>query len=507
MNAPSSAARLVLGLDCSTTAAKVILVDPDGAVVGRGRRDLALDMPGPGRHEQDPRTWWEGTRGAIREALTGVDAGRVVALAMSHQRESFAYLDESGEPLRPAVLWVDSRAGAEVAELGTDRVHELSGKPPDVTPALYKMAWIARHEPDVPARAARVVDTHGYLVWCLTGRWATSWASADPLGLLDMQTFGYAPELLELAGVGLAQLCELVAPGAVIGTVRADVARDLGLGPSVPVAAGAGDGQCAGLGADITEPGRAYLNLGTAVVAGTDAADYRWSRAYRTLASPLAGRYTQETLLSSGAYLVGWFVRHFGSPGEAERGTPDASLWEEAAALPPGSDGLVTLPYWNCAQTPYWDPEASGAVLGWRGSHGRAHLFRSLLEGVAMELRLQWSGLEADLTGFRAVGGGARNALWPRIVADATRVPITLCAEPETSALGAAALAAGAVGLCGEVGDVRAAARAFCRLGETFEPDPATGPAYDRVYEVYSRLYLQLREIFPALARIGSAPP
>src|SRR5690606_25540981 len=130
---------------------------------------------------------------------------------------------------------------------------------------------------------------------------------------------------------------------------------------------------------------------------------------------------------------------------------PDPKLQAEAARIGPGADGLLTLPYWNCAQTPHWDPFASGATIGWRGSHGPAHLYRSLLEGVAFELRLQWNGVGVELghpvERFLAVGGGAKSPLWSQIVADVTGVPVTACREPETSALGAAALAAAATGL------------------------------------------------------------
>ncbi|HET6499379.1 MAG TPA: FGGY family carbohydrate kinase [Amycolatopsis sp.] len=474
----------VVGIDCSTTSAKAVVFDEAGACVAQGRAGLDTAMPRPGRHEQDPRRWWSATEQALRQAIAAVGPDRVAAIGVTHQRETFACLDRDGTALRPAILWLDGRAGEQAAAAGTERVHRLSGKPPDITPALYKLMWLREHEPSIMDRMARVVDVGGYLLHELTGRWVTGWGSADPLGLLDMSTFEYAPELLDLAGIGAAQLPELVPPGTVVGEFE-----------SIPVVASVGDGQAAGLGADVLAPGRAYLNLGTGIASGTPSPVYRAARAFRTLASPLAGDYTLETLLSSGTYLVSWFARQFDGGGEV----PGEGLQAAAAALPPGADGLMTLPYWNSAQTPNWDPFASGAVIGWRGVHGPAHLYRSLLEGIAFELRLQTEGVAAEqgtpIVEYRAMGGGSRSPLWTQMIADVTGRPVTVCAETETSALGAAIQAAAAVGLHG---DLRASARAMTRFSRTVEPSSS---AYEPFFEIYQRLYGQLAETLAALHR------
>ncbi|MPY81596.1 MAG: carbohydrate kinase, partial [Actinophytocola sp.] len=175
---------------------------------------------------------------------------------------------------------------------GSARLHELTGKVPDPTPALYKLHWLNEHEPGLVARAHRVVDVHGYLVGRLTGQWCTSWASADPLGLVDMKSLDYSDEVLAGVGVQRAQLPTLVAPGETVGVLTPQVAESVGLRGDIPLIAGAGDGQCAGLGADVTASGSAYLNLGTAVVSGMHSSQYLWDRAFRTLASPLRGAYT-----------------------------------------------------------------------------------------------------------------------------------------------------------------------------------------------------------------------
>ena len=470
---------LVVAVDCSTTAAKAIAVDGGGRTVSTGSHALPLHQPAPGRHEQDAEQWWEATVAALTDAVAGVDEPRrVTAICVTHQRESFVCLDTDGHPLRPAILWLDSRASAEIEALGTERVLTISGKPPDTTPALYKLAWLARNEPAMLAGAARVAEVHAFLAERLTGSWATSTGSADSLGLLDLATQDWSDELLATAGVRRDQLPRLVPPGRVLGSLRRDVARRIGLPATIPLVSGIGDGQTAGLGAGVVEPGLAYLNLGTSMVLGTPSTQMLTSRAFRTLVGAPEGTFVLETVLNAASYLASWFRREFGDPTLA--GAPDPYLDAAAALIPPGADGLLTVPYWNAAQTPYWDPYARGVVLGWSGSHTRTHLYRSLLEGVAFELRLHLDGLEAA-TGrrverIRAMGGGSRSVLWSQIVADVTGRQIQLCEGGEISARGAAVSSWTGAGLrvpgSVERPTVAAVSRAMAQLGTRVVPQP-----------------------------------
>lgn len=496
--------RLVLAVDCSTTAAKAVVFDAAGRAAATGRASLTMQQPQPGWHEQDATTWWDATAGAIGQAVAGVDdPRRIAAICVTNQRQSFVCLDETDRPLRPAVLWLDSRATAEIEQYGTARVQQLSGQPADVTPSLYKLAWLRRNEPSVLARAARVGDVQAYLVRRLTGRWATSTGSADALGLFDMRSFSWSDELLGCAGVRRDQLPELFPVGAVIAPLSADVAAALGLPAAIPVVAGIGDGQAAGVGANALQAGSAYINLGTAMVMGVQSDSYVRDPAFRTLAGATPGTYTLETVLNSGAYVATWYREQFGD--HALAGAPDPRLEAAAALLPPGSEGLLTLPYWNCAQTPYWDPHARGAVVGWHGRHGPAHMYRSLLEGVAYELRLHLEAIEAatgePITSLRAMGGGARSTLWTQIIADVTQRQLLICAEEEISALGAAMLGqAQTPDDDGRTRTVAATGAAMAAYGGGVDPDPTRAPDYDRFYALQRRLYPQLRDIFSGLA-------
>jgi len=320
---------LVIAVDCSTTAAKAVIYDEAGQTVAQAAHPLSTLQPRPAWHEQDAEQWWTATQGAIAEAVGAlVDPGRVRALCITHQRESFVCLDSGGRALRPAILWLDGRAHEEIAELGSTRVHEVSGKPPDTTPAIYKLAWLARHEPAVLRNAVHVGDVQAYLVWRLTGRWATSHGSADTLGLFDLRRMDWPAELLDLAGVRVEQLPELVPAGEEPGTLSRELARSLGLPGAVPVVSGKGDGQAAGLGLGATLPGVAYLNLGTSMALGVQSEEYLWDPAFRTLAGIRAGKFTLETVLNAAAYVATWCR-------ERSVSLESAARWERTWRPPP----------------------------------------------------------------------------------------------------------------------------------------------------------------------------
>jgi xylulokinase len=499
MGALSGGGPLVVALDLSTTAAKAVVLDGRGTVLAEAAVPLETAQPHPTWHEQDARQWWDAARSAIRGAVGQVEAGRVGAVCLTHQRETFVCLDAAGAPLRPAILWVDGRAGAEIAELGTDEVHRVSGKPPDTTPAVYKLAWLRRNEPGVLAVATRVGDVQAYLAWRLTGRWATSVASADTLGLLDLARREWSPMLMDLAGVRTDQLPDLVPTGREIAPLTPAVSAELGLPGPVPLVAGLGDGQSAGLALRADQPGIAYLNLGTSMVLGVRADDFVTDLSFRTLAGMVDGTYTLETVLNSAAYLASWCRRELGDPAQPGQ---ESLAWFEAAAaeIPAGSEGLLTLPYWNAAQSPYWDPNAKGAVVGWHGRHTRGHLYRSILEGVALELRLHLENLERT-TGrpvetIRAVGGGARSDLWMRIVTGVTQRPAVVCSAGEMSAAGAGVLAH--AWLAGRPGEVTSAPPP----GHEVVPDPSVADVYAQLFEVYRGLYPSLKDTFASLAAL-----
>lgn len=488
---------LVIGVDSSTTACKAIAWDQHGRAVAQGRASYALLQPEPTWHEQNAEDWWAGACKALRECISQIDARQVQAIAITHQRESFAPVDHEGRPLRNAILWSDERSRVQIdvmeARFGRDELHRLTGKPPSMTQSLPKMLWLLEHEPETVLHAHKIVDVQAFLVHRLTGHFRTSLASADPMGLVDIINRRWAADLIQALGLNLSQFADVAEPGAILGKVTANAARVTGLAEGLPVVAAAGDGQCAGLGANATMPGRAYLNLGTAVASGVISADYPCNRAFRTLIAPVPGCYFAEHILRGGVFTIGWFVERFASD---LRNTwlplsPEELLEAAAAKLPPGAGGLMLVPYWNNVMSPYWDPAASGIVIGWTGAHGREHLYRAILEGIAYEQRLVGDAMMATVgqrfTEYVTMGGGSRSKLWCQIVADVTGVPVLRSTSTEATCLGAGILAATAVGW---YADVRAAAAAMTATAESFTPQPAPQARYDRLYrEIYQPLF------------------
>ena len=500
-----SAPDLVIGIDCSTTAAKAVVWDVTGRAVAVGRRGYGLSHVRSGWVEQHAPDWWKATSEALAEAVAKVGAGRIAGVGITHQRETFVCLDAEGEPIRPAITWMDVRATAEVEAFGTAEVHRITGKPPNPTPAWYKLLWLKRHEPGTIARTAHVVDVAGYLVHKLTGEWATSWACADPLGLVDLARFDYDDRLLSMAGLTRDKVSRLLPPGAIAGKLRADVAAEVGLPAGLPVVVGAGDGQSAGLGCNVTRAGRAYLNLGTGTVSGVHADSYSHAMAYRTMGGPVPGSYIFETFIGGGTQNVVWFVDQLGVP-EGSSGKPPEQLLEDAAAsVPIGAGGLLCLPYWTGAMTPYWDGHARGAFVGLSGLHGKPHMYRAVLEGIALEQRLLTTGVEAAtgqaIDEILMLGGGSRSPLWCQIIADVLGRSVKLVREQESTALGAGIHAAAALGLHP---GLREAADAMTGIEKGYEPDAEAHARYASVFEAYRSIYLGLRTTFQLIAEKAS---
>lgn len=489
---------LVIAIDSSTSATKAVVVDASGKVLSTGKADIDLLTPGMDKYEHDPTQWWSSTNTAISNAVAALDESdceRIKALCITHQRESFALVDEDGEALRPAILWLDSRAGDEIKEFGSDHIHELSGKPADTTPALYKIAWLKKHQPDTLKAAHKLVDVHAYLAHRLVGRWVSAVGSADTLNLLDIANVDYSDELLEIAGVSRDQMAELAEPASIIDTIKPEILSEWGLNDDVVLVAGVGDGQAAGLGTSAIEEDVAYVNIGTSIVAGVHAFEYAYSPAYRTLLGGIPGSFVLEIVQNSGSVLANWFREELGDP--AHGGGLDPELDKAAEALEPGTDGLLTVPYWNAVQSPHWDPFAKGIQVGWSTAHTRAHMYRSIIEGMAMELRGNLERVQEStgrkLKELRCTGGGSRNPLYRRIFADATGLPLVVSGVEEVSAQGAAMMAMAAIGA---YPDVQAASEGMASFVDRTDPDPEAYEVYGQWAEIQQDIYPALEEIF-----------
>ncbi|MGH7118637.1 MAG: xylulokinase [Acetobacteraceae bacterium] len=490
---------LVIGLDSSTTATKAIAWNSAGTAVAVGRAAIPMRNPMPGHYEQDAADWWNAACASLRELAAKIDPARIAGLAIANQRETIGFFAADGAPLRSAIIWLDDRAGAQVerfgAEFGAERVHAISGKPLDVIPCLYRLIWLRENEPEVFRATDVVADVHGYLCFRLTARWSTSTASADPMGMLDMERLDWSEEIIGAAGIPRAKLLPLQRPGMHAGEVTPAAAAATGLRAGTPVFTGGGDGQCAGAGVGTVRPGSAYINLGTAVVSGSYSPTYVHDRAFRTETAVAEDGYICETCLRAGTFLIDWLVREMFGIEAAGQAAALSELERQASALSVGAGGILLLPYWQGSMTPHWDMRARGVVAGISGSSRRADLFRAVLEGIALDLACSatraGAAIGREIEQFIAIGGGATSDLWMQIIADATARPVLRSTTIEASSLGAAMAAAKGVGWFPTIAE--AASAMVGATSRRFMPDAGRVARYAALRDLHA-------ELWPALA-------
>ncbi len=490
---------LVVGLDCSTTSSKAIAFDMRGKVAAQASETIPLHSPQPGYYEQDPADWWRSARKSLRRITREVNPSRIAALAVSNQRETFVALGRDGVPVRPAIVWLDERCKGEVEpfarRIGRERIHLITGKPSDYAPVVYRLAWMKKHEPHLFARIGTICDVQTYIVSRLTGSFRTSWASADPLGLFDLKNKNWSAVILDALNLGERQLPETFPPGTVLGMISREASKTTGLSTETVIVAGGGDGQAAGLGSDVLLPRRAYLNIGTAVVAGIYGKEYKTDKAFRTMSSCSDSGYYYECSLRAGTFAIDWLIRNVLNIQPAKRPGIYKELENEARRISPGSEGLFHLPYLCGVMNPYWDVNARGAFVGLSASHTRAHIYRSILEGIAFEQRFAIGAVErsigSNVMELVAIGGGAANRLWCSIMADVTGKRILIPSSLEASALGAAMTAAVGAGWYKTFDE---AAKKMTAPKKEIMPN-------GRNHKIYKRLFSEYTHVYPALSQ------
>jgi sugar (pentulose or hexulose) kinase len=485
---------LVIGLDCSTSGTKAIAFHRNGSIAAEAHKAIPLSSPHPGAFEQDPEDWWRAACMVVRKITRQVGAPNIVAIAISNQRETFVPLDRDGRSLRPAILWLDERCKDEVVpfsnRIGRERIHRITGKPVDYAPVVYRLAWMKKHEPSLFKRIAMICDVHAYLVRRLTGSLRTSWASADPLGLFDLKHKRWSPVVLDALRLDERTLPQVIRPGTALGRLTGAACDSTGLAAHTLVIAGGGDGQCAGLGANVLSSERAYLNLGTAVVAGVYGKVYRISNAFRTMGGWGDNGYYYESSLRAGTFAIDWFIDSVLRVARSSRTETYMGLEEEARNVPAGCGGLMYLPYLCGAMNPYWDMSARGAFVGLTSAHHRGHMYRAILEGIAFEQAIAFLAVE-KVSGVRirevvVMGGGAASTVWRSILADVTGKCLCLPGSTEASALGAAIAAA--VG-AGWYRTFRAAGAGMTSIRDRVFPDSQTHKTYRAMLPRYQRIY------------------
>lgn len=498
----------LLSVDLGTTAIKVALFDQAGAVIAQSTQEYTLVTPTPLAVELDVGRYWEAFRAGVAEVLarSAVDPRDIRVLGISAQGETLICLDRDGEALRPAIVWLDNRAQEEADELastfGNEAAYRITGQVSfQPTWPAAKILWLRRHEPDVFGRTALFLLIEDWLIRRLTGRAVCEGSLVTSTMYWDIRTRQWWPDMLAFLGIGEDRLPEYRESGTAVGPVLPEVASELGLSADTIVCTGALDQAAGAIGVGNIRPGVFSENTGAALAICATVPQPTFDPAGRMPCHyhGVPGLYMEHTFTSGGVVLR-WFRDTFCLPEierarEAGRDAYDL-VGELAAAVPPGSDGLVALPHLQGAMAPEANAQARGVFYGFTLHHTRGHFARAIMEAIACVVRRNVEvieGLGIPVSEIRVLGGGARSALWNRIKCDLVGRPVVTTANEEAACLGAAILAGRGVGM---FDDLESAVDRMVVIRGRLEPDPGARAAYDEVYSRYRQLYDDLCPMF-----------
>ncbi len=502
----------LLGVDVSTTGAKALIMDEQGNVAATHTTEYPLSTPRPLWSEQNPLDWWNGVCASINAALSKANlAGEAIgAVGLTGQMHGLVMLDKSDQVLRPAILWNDQRTGAQCEEItakvgGLERLLQLTGN--QVLPGFTapKIVWVREHEPAVYAKATHVLLPKDYVRFCLTGEFATEVSDASGTSLLDVGRRAWSKEMLSALEIPEAWLPVCTESDQVSGRIGESASKATGLKVGTPVVGGGGDQAAQAVGSGIVQSGIISVTSGTSgvVFAHTDHYAAEAQGRLHAFCHAVPGKWHYMGVMLSAGGSFRWLRDAIGDVEKVASQLagidPYDLLTREAASAPVGSEGLLFLPYLTGERTPYSDPQARGAFVGLTLRHGKAHLVRSVLEGVSFGLRDSLElirGLGAPIEQVRASGGGARSAVWRQIQADVFGAELVLVNVTEGAAYGAALLAG--VG-AGAYRSVEEAVDATVRVTDRTAPITANVQAYEKLYPAYRALYPALKATFHSL--------
>lgn len=502
---------LLLGIDVGTSGTKALVIDAGGRIVAEAMTEYPMDTPRPLWAEQNPADWWQAAIASIQRVLTQVDARDIAGVGLTGQMHGLVMLDAQGEVLRPCIMWNDQRTGAQCAaitqKIGAKKVIELVGNP--ILPGFTapKIVWVRENEPDVYARVTHILLPKDYLRYKLTGAFATEVSDASGTVLLDVAKRQWSDEMLAALEIPREWLPEVYESPVVSAKISADAARATGLLEGTPVVGGGGDQAAQAVGSGIVSQGLISVTLGTSGVVFASSDEYRVEPQGRLHAfcHAVPGKWHLMGVMLSAAGSFRWFRDALGQREKELAGREDMDVYKlltaQAGSAPPGSEGLIFLPYLTGERTPYPDPDARGVFFGLTLRHGKPHMVRAVLEGVSYGLRDSLElmrDLGIRLEQVRVSGGGARSALWRQILSDVFSSEIVQLNITEGAAYGAALLAGVGAGVYSSVED--ACARTI-RVIDRVEPGAAQ-VVYADYYPIYRALYPALAPQFKAVSQV-----
>ncbi|MCR4625175.1 MAG: xylulokinase [Lachnospiraceae bacterium] len=486
---------LYIGVDLGTSAVKLLLMEGNGAIKKIVSKEYPLYFPNPGWSEQKPEDWWTQVIAGIKELTTECDKSQVAGISFGGQMHGLVILDENDNVIRPAILWNDGRTQKETDYLnnviGTKKLAEYTANIAFAGFTAPKILWVKANEPDNFAKIKKIMLPKDYIAYKLSGTFCTDVSDASGMLLLDVKNRKWSPEMLEICGITEAQLPKLFESYETVGTLKADIAAELGFGTSVKIVAGAGDNAAAAVGTGTVGDGMCNISLGTSGTVFISSKNFSENDNNAIHFFDHAdGTYHLMGCMLSAASCNKWFMDEIlktkDYAGEQKDITEDML----------GNNKVYFLPYLMGERSPHNNPDARGTFIGMSMDTSREDMTLAVLEGVAFGLRdsvevARKLGIKLERT--KICGGGAKSPLWKKIIANVMNMKVDVIESEEGPALGGAMLAAVANG---EYASVEEAAAKLVKIIDTVEPDPAIAARYEEQYKKFVQIYPALKDIY-----------
>lgn len=475
-----------VGIDIGTSSVKVTAFSESGVLLAKAARDYPLHSPQPSFQEQDPDVIFQELLETCKKVIQQTK-GKLIACSFSSAMHSLLALDENGKAITPLITWADRRASAVAMDLKNQPesqiIYQETGTPIHPMSPLCKLVWMKQHAPEVFAKAAKWVGIKGYIIARMFGQVLMDYSLASATGLFHLTEQKWHKGALEKANLDESKLPDLVPTAHIITGLKQQYAEYLGISQSTPFIIGASDGCLANLGAMALKPDQTVITIGTSAALRT------------TLTQPLAdpqarifnywldqNLYIVGGASNNGGVLLDWFRKHF------LKGMPVKQMVDKIQKVPPGSDGLLFLPYLLGERAPLWNPQAKGSFSGLAIQHGPAHFIRAILEGICLNLYLIASALTElgyPVQTIYANGGFTNSEIWIQMLADIFGKTVHIQGHKEGSAFGAVLLAMKALGKI----ETFEGMKNTVPTEKTFTPDPKQVEIYQSVFQKFNMYY------------------
>ncbi|MDY4126613.1 MAG: xylulokinase [Lachnospiraceae bacterium] len=484
---------LYVGIDLGTSAVKLLLMDETGHIHKIVSKEYPLYFPNPGWSEQKPEDWYEQSMAGLKELLSECDKSKVAGISFGGQMHGLVILDSDDNVIRPALLWNDGRTYEECDYLnnviGKDKLSEYTANISFTGFTAPKILWVKNKEPENFARIAKIMLPKDYLAYKLSGVHCTDVSDASGMLLFDVKNRCWSKEMMEICDVKEEQLAKVFESYEVVGTLKPDVADELGLSTEVKIIAGAGDNAAAAVGTGTVGDGRCNISLGTSgtIFISSDSFGVDENNALHSFAHA-DGHYHLMGCMLSAASCNKWWM-------EEIMQTKDFA-GEQKAIEKLGENHVYFLPYLIGERSPHNNPNARGTFIGMTMDTTRADMYQAVLEGVGFALRDSFEvakslGIKIERT--KICGGGAKSPLWKKIIANILGIKVDIIESEEGPGYGGAMLAA--VG-CGEFASVEEAADKLVKVIDTVEPDAELTAKYDVRYNQFKQIYPTVKPVF-----------